>query len=117
IPKGQLPQIQDCAVCLNSLRILDLDRQLEKMPLDLFEVEGCGVWIAEDFTIQESLDSIKRILLRQEACDTGIINDLKANIQALVGLNEVEVGLTPFLQLNNRFVLDETCTQHGILGK
>jgi hypothetical protein len=117
IPKGQLPQIQDCGVCLNSLRILDLDRQLEKMPLDLFEVEGFGVWIAEDFTIQESLDSIKRILLRQEACDTSIINDLKANIQALVGLNEVEVGLTPFLQLNNRFVLDETCTQHGILGR
>jgi hypothetical protein len=115
--KGQLPQIQDCGVCLNSLRILDLDRQLEKMPLDLFEVEGFGVWIAEDFTIQESLDSIKRILLRQEACDTGIINDLKANIQALVGFNEVEVGLTPFLQLNNRFVLDETCTKHGILGK
>ncbi len=117
IPKGRLPQIQDCAVCLNSLRILDLDRQLEKMPLDLFEVEGFGVWIAEDFTIQESLDAIKRVLLRQEACDTGIINDLKKNIQALVGFNEVEVGLTPFLQLNNRFVLDETCTQHGILGK
>lgn len=117
IAKGELPQIKDCAVCLNTLRILDLERQLEKMPLDLFEVEGFGVWIAEDFTTQESLDSIKRILLRQEACDTGIINDLKANIQALVGLNEVEVGLTPFLQLNNRFVLDETCTKHGILGK
>jgi len=117
IPKGRLPQIQDCAVCLNSLRILDLDRQLEKMPLDLFEVEGFGVWIAEDFTIQESLDAIKRILLRQEACDTGIINDLKTNIQALVGLSDVEVGITPFLQLNNRFVLDETCTKHGILGR
>lgn len=117
VPKGQLPQIQDCSVCLNSLRILDLDRQLQKMPLDLFEVEGFGVWIAEDFTIQESLDSIKRILLRQEACDTGIINEMKANIQALVGLNNVEVGLTPFVQVNNRFVLDETCTKHGILGK
>jgi hypothetical protein len=115
--KGQLPQIQDCGVCLNSLRILDLDRQLEKMPLELFEVEGFGVWIAEDFTIQESLDAIKRILLRQEACDTSIINDLKTNIQALVGLNNVEVGLTPFLQLNNRFVLDENCSRHGILGK
>ena len=115
--KGELPQIQDCGVCLNTLRILDLERQLEKMPLDLFEVEGFGVWIAEDFTIQESLDSIKRVLLRQEACDTGIINDLKAHIQALVGFNDVEVGLTPYLQLNNRFVLDETCTKHGILSK
>ncbi|MBO9203476.1 MULTISPECIES: GAF domain-containing protein [Niastella] len=115
--KGELPQIQDCGVCLNTLRILDMEKQLEKMPLDLFEVEGFGVWIAEDFTIQETLDSIKRVLLRHEACDTSIVNDLKENIQALVGFNNVEVGITPFLQLNNRFVLDETCTQHGILGK
>lgn len=117
IPKGSLPQIQDCGVCLNSLRILDLDRQLEKMPLHLFEAEGFGVWIAEDFTMQESLDAIKKVLLHQEACDTSIINELKKNIQALVGYNEVEVGLTPFVQLNNRFVLDETCTQYGLVGK
>jgi GAF domain-containing protein len=29
----------------------------------------------------------------------------------------VEVGLTPFVQLNNRFVLDETCTKHGLMGR
>ncbi|THU34764.1 hypothetical protein FAM09_22465 [Niastella caeni] len=115
--KGTLPQIQDCAVCLNSLRILDLDRQLEKMPLELFEAEGFGVWIGEDFTIQESLDAIKKILLAHDSCDTSIVQGLKKNIHALVELNEVEVGLTPFVQLNNRFVLDETCTQHGLLGK
>ena len=117
IAKRKLPQIQDCAVCLNSLRIMDLDQQLEKMPLDLFEVEGFGVWIAEDFTIQESLDSIKKVLLHHDSCDTGIIQSLKDNIQALVGLNDVEVGLTPFVQLNNRFVLDETCTKQGLMGK
>ncbi len=39
------------------------------MPLDLFEVEGFGVWIAEDFTIQESLDSIKKILLQHHDCN------------------------------------------------
>jgi len=54
------------------------------------------VWIAEDVTMQESLEAIKKILLRQEGCDTGIINDLRTNIHALVGLNEVEVGLTPW---------------------
>lgn len=115
--KGTLPQIQDCGVCLNSLRILDIDRQLEKMPLDLFEVEGFGVWVAEDFTIQESLDSIKKLLLHHDDCDLGTIQNLKNNIHALVGLNEVEVGLTPFIKLNNRFVLDENCVQHGIVGK
>ena len=115
--KGELPPIQDCAVCLNTFRILDLEQQLKTMPLELFSAEGFGVWVAEDVTIQESLDAIKKILLRQESCDTSIINDLKANIHALVGLNEVEVGLAPFVKLNGEFVLDETCTKHGLMGK
>ena len=115
--KGELPPIQDCAVCLNTFRILDLEHQLKKMPLELFAAEGFGVWVAEDVTVQESLDAIKKILLRQESCDTGIINDLKANIHALVGLNEVEVGLSPFVKLNGEFVLDETCSRYGLMGK
>jgi len=115
--KGELPIIQDCSVCLNTFRIMDLEQQLKKMPLDLFAAVGFAVWIAEDVTAQESLDAIKKILLRKESCDTGIINDLKKCVHALVGLNEVEVGLTPFMKLNGRFVLDETCVQHGLMGK
>ena len=115
--KGTLPLIQDCAVCLNTFRIMDLEQQLQKMPLDLFAAEGFAVWVAEDVTTQESLDAIKKILLRQEGCDTGIINDLKTNIHALVGLNDVEVGLMPFVKLNDQFVLDEACTQQGLMGK
>jgi len=115
--KGKLPLIQDCAVCLNTFRIMDLEQQLQKMPLDLFAAEGFAVWIAEDVTTQESLEAIKKILLRQEGCDTGIINDLRTNIHALVGLNEVEVGLTPLVKINEQFVLDETCARHGLMGK
>ena len=115
--KGELPPIQDCAVCLNTFRILDLDQQLKKMPLDLFSAEGFGVWVAEDVTVEESLEAIKKILLSTASCDTTIINDLKAIIQALVGLNEVEVGLAPLVKLNGEFVIDETCSRHGLMGK
>jgi hypothetical protein len=115
--KGELPPIKDCAVCLNTFRILDLDHQLKKMPLNLFEAEGFGVWVAEDVTVQESLDEIKQILLREGNCDTSVINDLKASIHALVGLNEVQIGLSPFVKLNGEFVLDEACSIHGLMGK
>jgi hypothetical protein len=91
--KDKLPPIQDCAVCLNTFRIMDLEKQLAKMPLDLFEVKGFAVWVAEDVTITESLDAIKKILLRQDECDTGIIKDLKAAIHTVVGFSKVEVGL------------------------
>lgn len=116
-PKNKLPDIQDCGVCLNTFRILDLEKQLQTMPPSLFRAEGFGIWIAEDVTSLESLDAIKKVLLRQESCDAGIINELKSNIQALVGLNQVEVGITPFVKLNGEFVLDETCTAYGLMGK
>jgi hypothetical protein len=115
--KGVLPPIQDCAVCLNTFRILDLDVQLKKMPLSLFEIEGLAVWVAEDVTTNESLENIKRILLHQGDCDTGIISEMKSSIQALIGLNNVEVGLMPFIRINNEFVLEEDCMSNGILSR
>jgi hypothetical protein len=115
--KGDLPAIQNCAVCLNTFRILDLEKQLKTMPLELFEAEGFGVWIAEDVTTHESLEAIKRILLRRENCDNNIINELKDGIHALAGLTDLHVGLTPFVKLNDAFVLDEECLKHGLIGK
>jgi hypothetical protein len=115
--KGELPSLKDCAVCMNTFRILDLEKQLKTMPLDLFELEGFAVWVAEDVTTIESIETIKKILLRQDDCDTGTINDLKKAIYALVGLNEVNVGLMPFVKLNNQFVLDQECIQHSLVGK
>ena len=114
--KGELPPIQDCAVCLNTFRILDLEKQLKKMPLELFEVEGFAVWVAEDVTIAESLDRIKKILLRPGDC-SGNINELKDAVLALVDMHDLEVGLMPFVKINNNFVLNEDCTKHSLLGK
>ena len=115
--KGELPDIHSCAVCLNTFRIMDLDEQLRNMPPDIFSAEGFGFWIAEDVTTCESIEAIKKILLRHDSCDTSIINEVKKNIHALIGLTEVEVGFTPFMKLNNRFVLDETLTSHSLVGR
>lgn len=115
--KGQLPPIQDCAVCLNTFRILDLEQQLKTMPLELFEAEGFAVWVAEDVTTAESLERIKKILLRLNECETENINDLKEAIQALIGLNDLQVGLMPFVKINNSFLLNEDCTINSLLGK
>jgi hypothetical protein len=115
--KGELPDIHNCAVCLNTFRIMDLDEQLKNMPPDIFSAEGFGVWIAEDVTTSESIEAIKKILLRHDNCDTSIISEVKKNIHALVGLTDVEVGFTPFMKLNNRFVLDETLISHSLVGR
>ncbi len=115
--KGELPPIKDCAVCLNTFRIMDLDHQLQKMPLDLFEVEGFAVWVAEDVTSSHSLEQIKKILLRQDQCDTNSINELKEAVLALVGISGLQVGLMPFVKINNSYLLNEDCTCHSLVGK
>ncbi|RYF90490.1 MAG: GAF domain-containing protein, partial [Chitinophagaceae bacterium] len=38
-------------------------------------------------------------------------------MHALIGMNDVEVGFTPFMKINNRFVLDETCITHSLIGR
>lgn len=114
--KGALPPIQDCGVCMNTFRILDLEKQLATMPLNLFEVEGFALWIAEDVTTSESMEIIKRILLR-ENCNNDVIDELKSALQALVGLNDVKVGITPFVTINGQIVLDEETCRHSLAGR
>lgn len=115
--KGELPPIQDCAVCLNTFRILNLEKQMERMPLDLFEAEGFAVWVAEDVTTTESLDGIKKMLLRQDLSHAESIKQMKETVQALVGLNDVEVGIMPFVKMNNCFLLNEEYTKHSLSGR
>jgi hypothetical protein len=115
--KGELPRIQDCAVCLNTFRILNLEKQMKTMPLDLFEVEGFAVWVAEDVTNSESLERMKKILLRQDLSHAESIKQMKEAVQALVGLNNVEIGIMPFVKINNCFLLNEDYTKHSLLGR
>lgn len=115
--KGTLPPLKDCAVCMNTFRILDLEKQLNTMPLNLFEAEGFAVWVAEDVTEGESLELVKKILLREDDFDTNSICDLKKAVKALVGLQDIEVGLMPFVKINNQFVLDEENVKNSIVAR
>ena len=115
--KGALPALEDCAVCLNTFRIMDLDQQLKKMPLDLFAVEGFAVWVAEDVTASEAMESIKKTLIRQNECEMEIIGELKEAVHTLVGLSDVHIGLMPFIKINDEYVLEEECQKHSLLSR
>jgi hypothetical protein len=114
--KGKLPPIQDCGVCMNTFRILDLEKQLATMPLSLFQAEGFGVWKADDVTQTESLELIKRALLR-ETCGMGAMDELKTAIKALVGLSDIEVGIMPFVNINGQIVLDTQASKHSLVAQ
>jgi len=114
--KGKLPPIQDCGVCMNTFRILDLEKQLTTMPLELFQAEGFGVWVAEDVTRTEALELIKKALLR-ETCGMEAMVELKTAIKALIGLNDVKVGIMPFVTINGQIVLDRQASRHSLVAQ
>lgn len=113
--KGELPPIQDCGVCMNTFRILDLEKQLTRMPLHLFEAEGFAVWAAEDVTNAEAIETIKKTLLREDDCETSAMDCIKKAVKTLVGLKDVEVGLMPFVKINDQYVLDREMGNHGLI--
>jgi hypothetical protein len=115
--KGELPLLKDCGVCVNTFRILDLDLQLRTMPLDLFAIEGFAVWVTEDVTVNESLESIKKILIRHDECDVYTTQELKAAIHELIGLSDIEVGLMPYVCINGNYILEEEFTMHSLIGR
>ena len=113
--KDELPPLKECSVCMNTFRILNLEKQLETMPLHLFEAEGFAVWVAEDITNTEAIESIRKILLRQKDCDATAIEAIRKAVKTLIGMSEVDVGLMPFIKINNQFVLDKEMSSHGLL--
>jgi hypothetical protein len=115
--KGKLPDLQDCAVCMNTFRILDLEKQLATMPLDLFEAEGFAVWVVEDVTLSESVERIKKILLCEKDFDTTGIDDLKKAVKVLIGTRDADVGLMPFIKVNDQFVLCDESGRHGLVAR
>ncbi|UKJ05804.1 GAF domain-containing protein [Solitalea lacus] len=114
---GDLPKLEHCGICLNTFRILDIEKLMKQMPLEMLSLEGFSILTAEDVTTDESVEEIKKILLSHDSYETTYLEDLKQAVRTLVGLNDLEVGLMPFVKINDQFVLEEEYTSQSLLGK
>jgi hypothetical protein len=80
----------------------------EKLPLDMFRLEGFGITSITDVTAEYSINNIKDAILNHTSIDeedyySKVIHSLKT----LAGSNEVEFGLLPVLQVNNKLVFND----------
>jgi hypothetical protein len=79
-----------------------------KLPLNIFRIEGFGILSTTDVTPEYSIENIKDIILKhasyeEEKYYSSVINSLKT----LVGSNEIEFGLLPLMQVNDKLVFDD----------
>lgn len=90
----------------------------EKLPLHLFTFEGFAVSSLTDVTMESALQNIRNIVLdntfsEQERSYEHVISSLKT----LTGSNEVEFGLLPVLQVNNKLIFNEGTCMNSMLIK
>jgi hypothetical protein len=118
ICNGPLPEVDPALLKELENRAFDTELLKNLIPLDNFSLEGFAVLTVKDVTVQESIEQIKNTILGiQELDESEVFAYISNSLKTLLGENELEVGLLPFLSVNNRFVLDEEISSRSILIK
>jgi hypothetical protein len=118
ICNGPLPEVDYKLLQEMQTRPLDTEAIKKLIPLDNFSIEGFSVLNIEDVTAQESIEQIKNTILGiQELDESEVFDYITGSLKTLLGENELEVGLLPFLSVNNRFVMDDESSSRSIMMK
>jgi GAF domain-containing protein len=110
IDPAKLAELQGSMVDISELRAL--------IPLDNFSLEGFAVINVSEITAEQSIEQIKNTVLGiNELSDIEVFDYIRDSLKTLLQQNDLEVGLLPFLKVNNRFIIDEDFNYKSILIK
>jgi hypothetical protein len=97
---------------------LSLDELTELFPIENFQFEGLIVVEVNDITQEQVIVEIKTSLLSVNSfSDVSIYDQLQAHVQSLIGLKNVNIGITPFFKLNDCYLYTEALYKNSILFK
>ncbi len=96
-----------------SLQLLE-----QKIPLDMFRFEGFGITNITDVTAEYAVENIKDIILTESFYeDENYYDRVIESLKALVEHNDVEFGVIPVLQVNNKLIFNDTeCSNSKLLS-
>jgi len=105
--------------CLDPItnKLIDIDSLQQKLPLSLFRFEGFIVRRSiVDVTVEESIKEVKNALIEIQSNNPEPgYEKVRSAIETLLGLKKVEVSLSPFLKLNERYVYNESYSGRSVL--
>ncbi len=97
---------------------LELDELKSVFPLEHFRFEGLVVIEVSDVTQDQVIAEIKTALLNINSfSDVSIYDQLQQHVQSLLGLKNVNIGITPFFKLNDCYLYTESLYKNSILFK
>ncbi len=97
---------------------LEIDELKEVFPLEHFMFEGIVVLDVADVTTDQVIAEIKNTLLNINASsDITVYEELQPHVQSLIGLKNVQVGITPFFTMNSISLYSESHHANSLLFK
>ncbi|MEJ2882407.1 GAF domain-containing protein [Pedobacter sp. GR22-6] len=87
----------------NTLKILS-----KLIPPSLFKVEGISIVTLTDVTGEYALETIKNIIIEHSESQKGqYTREIFNSLKTLVGTDQVDFGLVPYIKLNGKLQVDE----------
>jgi hypothetical protein len=87
----------------NTLKVLT-----KLIPPDIFTIEGIAIISLTDVTAEYALESIKNIIIQHNESQKGEHStDIAAALKTLVGTDQVEFGMLPYIRLNKKLMIDD----------
>jgi hypothetical protein len=96
---------------------LNIDELKEVFPLEHFQFEGFVVIEVNDVTQDQVIVEIKTALLNINSFSDviAVYDDLQQHLQSLIGLKNVQIGITPFFKMNGFYLYTEALYKNSLL--
>ena len=87
----------------NTLKILT-----KLIPPEIFSISGISVITLTDVTSEYALESIKNLVIEHSDSQKGQYpKDISIALKTLIGTDQIDFGLVPYLKLNNKLQINE----------
>lgn len=98
--------------------VLDLEDLATVFPLENFQFEGLVIIDVADVTQEQVIAEIKNTLLNlNNSSDLSVYDKLQEHIETLIELNNIKVGITPFVKMNDFYLYSDAYYNNSILYK
>ena len=95
----------------NTLKILT-----KLLPPELFSISGISVITLTDVTSEYALESIKNLVIEHSDATKGqYTKDISIALKTLIGTDQIDFGLVPYIKLNNQLQINELSGFSSIL--
>ncbi|RZK81952.1 MAG: GAF domain-containing protein [Pedobacter sp.] len=95
----------------NTLKILS-----KLIPPEIFSIEGISIITLTDVTSEYALESIKNLVIEHNDSQKGHYHkDIALALKTLVGTDQIDFGLVPYLKLNGKLQVNELSGFSSIL--